>query len=220
MAAFFIFPAAAARSDDEAVDAALKGLAGRYQGLNSFTARYTRVTTTPSTDTIFKNQASQTARGVITWLAESRLRLDQAEPDVQMMTTDGETVWWHIPDEKLVYVYRDLDLAGELAPLLSFMAGLEALKDRFQIAEAEADDVRQEQTGLVLTPKQPSGEAGGELIVYCDGAGKLTGFRLSSPTGEKTDFFLDGQTDNPGAKPSFFVFKPPRGSRVVEETSE
>ena len=221
MAIALAAPSGAARADDEAIEASLGDLAKRYQGLASFSAGYTRTTTTPSTDPIFKNQASQTAKGVITWLSESKLRLDQSEPDEQMMTTDGKTVWWLIPEEKLVYVYRDLDLAGELAPLLSFMAGLEALKDRFEIAEAEADDIREGETGLVLTPKQSAASnAGGELIVYCDAEGRLTGFRLGSPTGEKTDFFLFDQKDNPGAQESFFVYKPPRGIRVVEETSE
>lgn len=220
--AVFLFTApTAAFADAKAVEAALNGLAGRYQGLASFSAGYTRTTTTPSTDPIFKSQASQTARGVITWLAESKLRLDQAEPDEQLMTTDGNTVWWYIPEEKLVYVYRELDLAGELSPLLSFMAGLDALKDRFKIAEAVADDVRQGEIGLILTPKRPAaGNAGGELIVYCDRERKLTGFRLSSPTGEKTDFFLFDQKDNPGPKEAFFTFKPPRRVRVVEETRE
>jgi outer membrane lipoprotein-sorting protein len=213
--------AAPARADNKSVEAALASLAERYQGLASFSAGYSRTTITPSTDPVFKSQASQTAIGIITWLAESRLRLDQSEPDEQLMTTDGKTVWWHIPEEKLVYVYRDLDLAGELAPLMSFMAGLEALNERFRITEALGADAREGETGLILDPRSPrGGERAGELIVYCDAEGRLTGFRLNSPTGEKTDFRLFDQKSNPGPKEAFFVFKPPRGVRVVEETAE
>jgi outer membrane lipoprotein-sorting protein len=204
------------------VERALKGLAERYQGLTSFSAGYVRTTTTPGTDDIFKGKASQTAKGVITWLAESRLRLDQSEPDPQLMTTDGSVVWWHIPEERQVQVYRDIDLAGELAPLLTFMAGLEALRDRFKIAEAVAyADLREGEIGLILTPKRSGASSAGELIVYCDReTSVLTGFRLGSPTGERTDFRLHDQIDNPGPKEDFFVFKAPRGTRVIEETGE
>ena len=136
------------------------------------------------------------------------------------MTTDGVTVWWYIPEERQVHVYRDVNLAGELAPLLSFMAGLDALKDDFRISEAVGDDVREGQIGLALVSRRPrpDGRDPARLTIYCDPEHRLTGFRLGSPTGERTDFFLDAIKANPGLADGFFKFKPPRGVRVIEES--
>jgi outer membrane lipoprotein-sorting protein len=211
---------AQARQRAARIEAALAGLSGRYQGLESLTADYTRITRTPSTDPFFRNEASQTASGVLHWAAESKLRLDQAAPDQQLLTTDGSSAWWYIPEERQVHVFRDINFAGELAPLLTFMAGLEALKEGFLIGEAEGDDVREGQIGLALVSRtpRPDGRDPARLMIYCDPEHRLTGFRLDSPTGEKTDFNLSGIRTNPGFKDGFFAFKPPRGVRVIEES--
>ncbi|MDR2367221.1 MAG: outer-membrane lipoprotein carrier protein LolA [Deltaproteobacteria bacterium] len=218
-AAVFILALAAPplSADKAAVEKALAGLSERYVGLESFSAGYSRTTTTPALDNVFRTQANQTATGVIQWKQVSKLRLDQSEPSLEALMTDGQTVWWYLPTEKQVRVYRNIDLAGELAPLLSFMSGLKTLKEKFLIKEAGKEDARKDQTGLVLEDKDASDEAG-QLIIYCDDKFALTGFRLSSLTGEKTDFFLTDPKVNPDIEDAFFVFDIPRGTTVIEET--
>jgi chaperone LolA len=201
----------------EALKEAIVGISERYQGLGSLSASYTRTTVAPSTDAVFGNQASHTAKGVLQWKRMAKLRLEQSFPSKELMLTDGETVWWHIPQEKQVHVYRDVDLAGQLAPLLNFMAGLEALEDSYNILSAAQQDQRPEQTALILQPKTDP-ESLGQLVVYCDSKFRLTGFRLSSLTGEKTDFYLSDIKVNPRFQDDFFVFKVPKGTTVVEET--
>ncbi|MDR2300816.1 MAG: outer-membrane lipoprotein carrier protein LolA [Deltaproteobacteria bacterium] len=204
-------------ADKAGLERALAGLSKRYVGLESFSANYSRTTTTPAMDNIFRTQANQTATGVIQWKQLSKLRLDQNLPSQEALMTDGETVWWYMPTDKQVRVYRDLDLAGELAPLLTFMSGLNTLKEKFNIKEATKEDVRKGQTGLILEEKGGSDESG-QIIIYCDKNFVLTGFRLSSLTGEKTDFFLEDQKVNPGFDDKLFVFVIPRGTIVIEET--
>jgi outer membrane lipoprotein carrier protein len=207
------------KADKAAMEKALKGLSERYVGLESFSAAYRRTTTTPSTDSVFKTQASQTANGVLQWKQLSKLRLDQREPSQELLMTDGSTVWWYMPQEKQVRIYRDIDLAGELAPLLTFMSGLKTLRDNFRITEAVKGDARKGQTGLILEPKD-NPEEGGLIIVYCDKDFALTGFRLSSLTGEKTDFWLTEPKINPALEDKFFVFEIPKNTIVIEESEE
>jgi outer membrane lipoprotein carrier protein len=204
-------------ADRKAVEKALEGLSDRYGGLETFSASYSRTTTTPALDDVFMTKASQTATGLIRWKQASRLRLDQDAPTGEALMTDGRTVWWYLPAERQVRIYRDVDLAGELAPLLTFMSGLAALRDRFVIAEASGQDARKGQTGLVLAPKGAQNDSG-HIIVYCDQGFALTGFRLSSLTGEKTDFFLSDPRVNPGFDDGLFVFEIPRGTTVIEES--
>jgi outer membrane lipoprotein carrier protein len=224
-AVLLAFPLSLAADEEKAQESgeqnqlneAVVGLSKRYQELGSFSAKYTRTTVAPATDSVFRNQASHTANGVLQWKRMAKLRLDQASPSKELMLTDGETVWWYLPEEKQVHVYRDVDLAGQLAPLLNFMAGLQALDDSYKIVPAPEADRRDGQTALVLESKTQS-ENAGQLVIYCDSQFTLTGFRLSSLTGEKTDFFLSGIKVNPGFKDEFFVFKAPRGTTIVEET--
>jgi outer membrane lipoprotein-sorting protein len=135
------------------------------------------------------------------------------------MVTDGTTVWWHVPAEKLVYRYRDIDVAGELKPLLVFLGGLEALTRDFTLAPTSADPARPGQWGLELRPKE-SDRSVDYLTVWCDETFALTGFGFTALTGETTDFFLNGLAENPPLAASMFAFKIPRGTEVMEEEGD
>ena len=188
------------------------GLAARYRDLAALSVAYRRVSATPS----FKNQ--QVATGVIYWSQPDRLLLDQLSPKPEVMVTDGSTVWWHVPAEKLVYRYRDIDVAGELKPLLLFLSGLEALTRDFVLTPAPAHPTRPGQLGLNLTPKE-NDRSVDHLTVWCDEAFALTGFGFTSFTGESTDYFLNGLVENPPLSAEQFNFKIPKGSEVIEEGS-
>ena len=194
-----------------------QGLANRYGALNDLQATYSRVATTPTTDQIFKTGASQVATGALYWARSAKLLLEQSTPGPETMVTDGATVWWHLPGEKLVYRYRNIDVAGQLRPLVAFLGGLSALNADFEVSSAPADPARPGQYGLLLAPKK--GEEGGvdKLTVWCDENFILTGFRLNSITGETTDFYLTGFKENPGLGDALFTFQMPKGVEVIEE---
>ena len=194
----------------------LAGLSDRYRGLESLQAAYSRVAKTPSSDQIFKSGSSQTATGTLSWARPDRLLLDQKSPQPEVMVTDGQTVWWHIPSEKLVYLYRNIDVAGQLKPLLAFLSGLDSLNATFNVAQAPTDSSRSGQYGLILIPKNGDGTAD-RLTVWCDSGYALTGFRMESVTGETTDFYFSRLTENPKLNNRLFSFKIPRGVEVIEE---
>jgi len=195
------------------------GLAARYSGLTALSAAYRRVAATPATDQVFKSSARQVATGVLYWARPDRLLLDQVSPQPETMVTDGTTVWWHVPAEKLVYRYRDIDVAGELKPLLLFLGGLKALTRDFDLAPVAADPARPGQLGLELTPKEGDRSVD-HLTVWCDGTFALAGFGFTALTGETTDFFLNGLAENPPVSAAMFAFKIPRGAEVVEEEGD
>ena len=207
---------AAAAAENWSPEQVAAGLAARYRQVDTQAAAYRRVAATPATDPLFKSSSQQVATGVLYWSRPDRLRLDQNTPRPELMVTDGTTVWWHLPAEKLVYRYRDVNVAGELKPLLSFLGGLDTLIRDYDLAPAPADQARLGQRGLRLTPK--SGEATvNHLNVWCDESFSLTGFGLTAVTGETTDFFLSGFQENPELDPELFTFRVPRGTEVVEE---
>ena len=197
-------------------DQVAAGLAARYGGLTALSAAYRRVAATPAADQVFKSRSQQVATGVLYWARPDRLLLDQVSPQPEVMVTDGTTVWWHVPAEKLVYRYRNIDVAGELKPLLVFLGGLETLTRDFNLSPAPADPARPGQSGLDLTPKG-NDRSVDHLTVWCDESFALTGFGFTALTGETTDFFLNGLAENPPLSSEFFAFKIPRGSEVIEE---
>jgi outer membrane lipoprotein carrier protein len=198
-------------------EALLESFARRYQGLATLRADYIRSTVTPSTDPVFRNQASQTASGTLYWKKPYNLRLTQTGPEKEEMVADGSTAWWHIPREKLVYVYRDLDLNSEFRSLMSFFDGLDALRKNFSVSAIPPGESRGALKGFLLTPL--SGEKGASITVFCDSAPKLQGFRLNSAAGERTDFFFSFVSANPTLAADLFVFKTPKGAEVIEESA-
>lgn len=216
MAALLV-PAAVAGAQSLSQEQILAGLSSKYRDINGLQATYSRVAAAPTTDQIFKSNSSQVASGVLYWKRPDKLLMEQSSPAQETMVTDGSTVWWHIPAERLVYRYRNMDVAGQLRPLMSFLGGLNRLNSDFKVSSAPFDKSRPGQYGLELVPK--SGPEGGveRLTVWCDGNFTLTGFRLSSITGETTDFYLTGFRENPSLAASLFNFKVPRGTEVVEE---
>jgi outer membrane lipoprotein-sorting protein len=124
-----------------------------------------------------------------------------------------------VPAEKLVYRYRDIDVAGELKPLLVFLSGLEALTRDFNLSPAPADPARPGQLGLNLIPKEDDRSVD-HLTVWCDKAFALTGFGFKTLTGETTDFFLNGLAENPPLSAKRFAFEIPKGTEVIEEGTE
>ena len=195
----------------------LAGLTDRYKGLTSISASYSRTTVTPASQDVFKTGSSQTATGLLTWAKPAQLSLDQKTPAAELMTTDGQSVWWYIPSEKLVYLYKNMDVAGQIRPLLAFLDSLEELNRQFTIKLAKSDKERPGQWGLELKPKNKD-ELGLDLLtVWCDKNFNLSGFRLKAATGEISNFYLSAVTDNPPTEKKQFQFKIPKGVTVEED---
>ena len=217
LAALFFIWAAPAQAQIPTQDQILAGLSARYRTLDTLQADYRRVASTPSTDQIFRSGSSQSATGVLCWQRPDRLLLNQGAPTREIMVTDGSTVWWYLAEEKLAYRYRDIDVANQLRPLMSFLSGLDSLNADFNVAPAPAEASRSGQYGLSLTPKKGMDGGVDMITIWCDSVYTLTGFRLHSVTGETTDFHLSNFSENPKFEKNIFNFKPPRGTEILEE---
>lgn len=197
-------------------DEVAAGLAARYSQADSLSASYSRVAGTPKTDKLFQNSSSQMATGLLTFSRPAKLLIDQKSPQPETMLTDGSTGWWYIPAESLAYRYRNLDVLGQLGPLLNFLSGLDSLKANFEITPAQPEKDRPKQTGLILTPKVHDGNVK-NIIVWCDANFTLTGFKQTAVTGETTDFYLSAVTVNPTLDKNLFTFTPQKGVEIIDE---
>jgi outer membrane lipoprotein-sorting protein len=201
-----------------AADDVLEAIQRKYAGLKSLAADYTRVTTTKAMEGVFQSESRHTASGVLYYRYPDKLRLDQKRPDAERLITNGRTVWWYIPAEKLVYRYQNVDVYGELKPLLDFLGGIEKLTQRFdvQINPAGTDGQADHRLELTALDEDWSGPEG--IVAWFDPDDRtLTGFRLTTLTGEITDFSLSNLEINPDVSPELFGFTIPPDVKLVEE---
>ncbi|MFH1091834.1 MAG: outer-membrane lipoprotein carrier protein LolA [Pseudomonadota bacterium] len=189
----------------------------KYQDVTGLSADYVRVTQTPAMEGLFKSTSTNTASGLILFKKPAKLILNQAQPRTENLVTDGQTVWWYIPDENLVHQYSKVDVYGELKPLLDFLGGLGGLKGEFKVQVTPAGTGGETTHRLDLERLKP-GSGPASITVWCDPrTNDLTAFQFKSLTGETTTFTLNHVQLNPGLNDTLFVFRVPPGAEVVEE---
>ena len=198
----------------------LSAVQSRYADVGSMTADYTRVTSTPAMEGLFKTTSKHTASGFLIFKKPAKLILNQSSPRTEKMVTDGQTVWWYIPDENLVHRYTSVDIYGELKPLLDFLGGLTGLEGRFAIKVTPAGTGTEVKHRFDLTRlKEGSGPAG--ITVWFEPQSlDMTGFRLTSVLGETTDFTLRKVKLNQALDDRIFFFRIPPGAEVIDEAGE
>ena len=192
----------------------------KYAELTTLSADYTRVTRTPAMEGVFQSSSEQTASGFLRFKKQAKLSLNQGKPDTELMVTDGKTVWWYIPEDNLVHVYDNVTVYEELKPLLDFLNGLSGLEGKFSIKVVPAGTVNEFNHRLDLH-RLHEGSGPADLTVWFKPQTyDLAGFRLTSLTGEATDFNLSNLVLNPELEDSLFIFRIPPGTEVLEETGK
>jgi len=205
---------AAAQSESEEI---LTALQHRYADVTSLTADYTRVTSTPAMEGVFQTSAKHTASGLLMFKKPAELILSQAAPRTEKLVTDGRTVWWYIPEENLVHRYTNVDLHGELKPLLDFLGGLGGLEGHFTVKVTPAGTGEEKNHRLDLHRLQ-EGSGPARITVWFEPQElTLVGFRLTSVMGETTDFSLSNVQFNPELEDGLFYFRIPPGAEVIDE---
>jgi outer membrane lipoprotein carrier protein len=169
-------------------------------------------------DGVFQSTAQHAAAGLLMYKKPTMLVLNQAAPRPEQFVTNGRTVWWYIPDENLVHRYTDVDVYGELKPLLDFFAGLGGLEGSFAVKVTPAGEEGEHEHRLDLTRLKTEGGGPREITVWFKPESfAMTGFSLAALTGESTVFSLSNLEINPGLADSIFTFRPPDGVEIIDE---
>ena len=111
---FFLINGPRPAAAGEPLTGILEGIRNNYAGLEGLTVPYERDVVTQSMAMLDEGIRSDLAEGLIHFKPPRFLRIEQQKPRAERVVSDGETLWWYIPENKEVYRYP----AGRTSPHL------------------------------------------------------------------------------------------------------
>jgi outer membrane lipoprotein carrier protein len=162
--------------------------------------------------------ASLQAEGQLFFRSPDKLRMDQKKPQAEQLICNGDKVWWYLPEEKTVNVYRLKDYVQQIKPIIDFLSGLGGLEKNFSV---RLDTTISKETSfhqLMLKPKNPQPDLQQVMVRISKTTFLPLEFTFENLMGDGTRFrFSRVQTKVPLAG-SRFEFIPPEGTRVISQS--
>lgn len=193
----------------------LDGVKKRYANLPGFMVSYQREIVTGSMALLGDSMKTDLAAGELYFRPPRFLKVQQETPAPEILTTDGDTLWWYIPQEKRVYQYPSYRLGKELHLLGEIFQGLRQIEESFDIIQSSLDDEGDLQ--LALIPNPPWEEID-KIILWVDRSDfHIRIVEIHNILGDITRFILGNLSVQDQLKEDFFRFVAPEGVQVILE---
>ena len=194
----------------------LEGIKNRYAGQPGLTIPYEREIMTKTMSLLEGGVQRDVAAGIIHFKPPRFLRIEQVNPRAETIITDGETLWWHIPEKNEVYKYPSHILGKELWLLSDIFQGLREVTDSFEIMEAEPSPKSLHR--LTLVPRPPWPDIDHITLDVDPRSFDIRTIEIVNIIGGITRFILEPALSKDQFSDGFFRFDPPQGIRIIEET--
>ena len=155
------------------------------------------------------------ASGTIHFKPPHFLKIDQKIPNPELVTTDGDTLWWYIPQKKSVYQYPYEKLGHELTLLSDIFQGLRKVEESFAV-EMEKHDEENEHR-IRLTPQLASQQVDHIILQIEKNSSLIRMIEIHNLVGGITRFNLAKSIEEKVFEDIFFKFTPPEGTKIIEE---
>ena len=212
---FFLLNGPRPAGAGETLTDVLEGIKNNYASLEGLTVPYERDVVTQSMAMLDEGIKSDLAEGFIHFKPPQFLRIEQQKPRAERVVSDGETLWWYIPENKEVYRYPAGKLGQELKLLSDIFKGLKDVVDGF-VVELTASKT-EGRRDLKLTPNPAWPEIDFIHLSVSERDHTIRVVRLHNYLGGFTRFVLGDIRAEDGFQEDFFTFKVPEGVRVVQE---
>jgi outer membrane lipoprotein-sorting protein len=143
------------------------------------------------------------------------LKVFQEKPNTEIVTTDGNYLWWVIPKKNIVYKYPYDRLGKELKLLSDIFHGLKEVGDNFDVVQSELGDEQNYQ--LQLFPNPPWQEIEHIDLTVSPVTFNILVVEIYNSLGGITRFVLGEPVVNGKLDEEFFKFVPTKGIEVIEE---
>jgi outer membrane lipoprotein-sorting protein len=206
--------AAPCHGDDQLVKI-LEGIRNNYGTLSGLTLKYEREIITKSMALMGDAVKSDLAAGRLHYMPPYFLKVEQETPNHEIVTTDGKTLWWYIPQKNQVYRYPTERLGPELRLLSDLFRGLKGVEEGFVVS------LKEEEAGkplrLELSPSPPWPDITRIDLHVTPPDYTLEKVEIYNIMGGLTRFKLDGTIQRGNFKEDFFRLKIPEGARIIED---
>jgi outer membrane lipoprotein-sorting protein len=118
---------------DDKLSGILEGIRKKYGNLPGLNVNYKREILTKSMAMLGEKIETDLATGKFYFKPPHFLRVQQEMPKNEIVTTDGNTLWWYIPQKREVYQYPSLELGKELRLLTEIFHGLKSVGENFDV---------------------------------------------------------------------------------------
>ncbi|MGA3083566.1 MAG: outer membrane lipoprotein carrier protein LolA [Thermodesulfobacteriota bacterium] len=217
---FFIFfswnGVSAQEQNSGDLNAILSQLKDRFAAAKTFQADYIREIV-PKIASKLPSSSLQ-AEGQLSFLSPNKLRMDQKKPRPEQLICNGDKVWWYLPEEKVVNVYRLKDYYLQIKPIIDFLSGLGGLEKNFSVRLNATISEEAPFHQLLLKPKNPQPDLQQIMVRISKATFLPLEFTFENLMGDGTRFrFSRVETKVPLAG-SRFEFIPPEGTRVISQS--
>ena len=193
----------------------LDGIRKNYGSLPGLTVSYEREIVTKSMAMLGDAVKSDVATGQIHFMPPYFLKVQQETPSREILTTDGKTLWWYIPQKNQVHRYPTERLGPELRLLSDIFRGLKGVEEGFVVSLKEEEAAPS--LKLELTPNPPWPDVTHIDLYVKPSDDRIEKVEIYNILGGLTRFRLGDKIKEESFKEDFFRFKIPEGAKVIED---
>jgi len=186
-----------------------------YEKAQSYKAHFVQEVTLKTIDKTEKDEGTVCFKkpGKMRW----EYRKSPEQPLLQLIVSDGETMWFYTPSEKQVLVDKVERLLSSKTAM-DFLSGMGNLKGEFKVKFSKAKGLvdRGKYYLLELRPKDHPKDAGGKLLVAVSKASFMVDQSfIYDEFGNRTRIIFDNVEINTDLADDLFKFEIPKGVEVV-----
>ncbi len=166
---------------------------------------------------IYRGDGPERVEAGTLWLKKPRkMRWEYRSPKEKLFISDGQVVWFYLPEERQVRktTLKELD---DIRSPLAFLLGKTKLEKELQGLSRAVDQTPLEAGDTVLrgVPRAPMGQLS-EVLLEITPADKIVRIVLTDADGATTEFRFAGWKENLEIGDGRFQFRPPAGVETVE----
>jgi outer membrane lipoprotein carrier protein len=198
------------------LETVLTHLKERFSASKTFQADYIRELVPKAASKL--PASSLRAEGHLSFRSPNKLRLEQKKPRPEKLICNGDKVWWYLPEEKVVNVYRLQDYYLQIKPIMDFLSGLGGLDKNFSVRLETGLPEEAPFYQLILKPKNPQPDLQQIIVRLAKTSFLPLEFSFENMMGDNTRFRFTQVQTGVSLPASFFDFTPPEGTQVISQT--
>lgn len=188
---------------------------GVYEKAQNYRAHFVQEVTLKTIDKVERDEGTVSFKkpGKMRW----EYRKGAGQPVLQLIVTNGETIWFYTPAEKQVLMDK-IDRAFSSQAAMNFLSGMGNLKEEFTVKLAKDKGVvdKDKYYLLDLKPKKAPKDLTGRLMVAVSkDTYRVDQALIDDQFGNRTRITFNNVEINADLPDSLFTFEVPKGVEVI-----